>query len=162
MIVLILWTLWIVPKFSFIKRALFKDRGPFWLHLSEPPWCSRWLAMSGENRCVLWDHDISLVFWKRTTSLCFQGVGLGVLDAWCPSQVEWKVPLTVPLALGLPRGPGSHSLLIPLVFADTVLLLLQVMTPWCDSVGWRDHLWRQRRVSFEAFCLYVNFPIYVP
>lgn len=33
----------------------------------------------------------------------------GVLDARCPSQVEWKVPLTVPLALGLPRGPGSHS-----------------------------------------------------
>ena len=33
----------------------------------------------------------------------------GVLEAWCPPQVEWKAPLTVPLALGLPQGLGAHG-----------------------------------------------------
>lgn len=63
---------------------------------------------------------------------------------------------------GPPSGSG-HSPLDSLVFADTVLLLLQLIQKLLiDSVGWEGSGTKARRVSFEAFCLYVNFLIYVP
>lgn len=67
--------------------------------------------MSGENRCVLWDHDIS-GFLKEDDLLMLQRSRSGVLDAWCPSQVEWKVPLTAHTGTGPPFGVQGHTVLL--------------------------------------------------